>query len=46
MGLKNPDGFMARLEAGFSLAATINGRNTPDGKRRRGLGTERDRLLS
>ncbi|MBB4258064.1 hypothetical protein [Bradyrhizobium sp. CIR3A] len=39
MGLKNPDEFMARLEAGFSLAAAIHGRNAPDRKKHRGLGT-------
>lgn len=39
MGLKDPDAFMSRLEMGFSLAATLNGKNAPDGKRHRGLGT-------
>jgi hypothetical protein len=41
MALEQPDKFMERLRSGFSLSAVIKGRNTPDGKRVRGLGTRK-----
>lgn len=39
MGLKNPDEFMARLKAAFSLTAVTTGKFAPDGLRRRRIGS-------